>query len=75
MKDTSKIFWNNEMLFKAMGGSIPFVSLIAKTFPETILFCGGIGYPNDNIHGPDENIHLEHWEKFTAAMTYLLSEL
>ena len=75
MKETSQIFWKNDMALYGLGGSIPFVAMIGQRFPKTTLYVGGVGGPNDNIHGPDENIHLEFWEKFTCAITYFLSEL
>ena len=75
MKDTSKVFWDNEMALFGVGGSIPVVGKIQQRFPKTAIYVGGVGGPGDNSHGPDENINLAFWEKYTSAITYFLSEL
>jgi len=75
MKETSEKFWGEPMAFQAIGGSIPFVNMLGSKFPTTALYAGGVGAPTTNAHGPDENISLEYWEKFTSAMTWMLSEL
>ena len=75
MKETSHKFWGKDMSFYGVGGSIPFVEMLSSKYPETVLFVGGVAGPNSNAHGPDENLNMEYWEKFTAAMTWMLSEL
>ncbi|MDQ2582957.1 M20/M25/M40 family metallo-hydrolase [Saccharothrix yanglingensis] len=56
----------------ALGGSIPFMGLLAEAYPEAqFLVTGAVG-PDSNCHVPDEWLHLEQAARITAAVASVL---
>jgi acetylornithine deacetylase/succinyl-diaminopimelate desuccinylase-like protein len=56
------------------GGSIPIVATFAEVFKAPCVLMG-FGLPDQNIHGPDENLRLENYHKGTRAIAAFLEEL
>lgn len=54
------------------GGSIPFVSMLARRFPESDLVVTGVLGPGSNAHGPNEFLHLPMARQLTVAVASLL---
>jgi acetylornithine deacetylase/succinyl-diaminopimelate desuccinylase-like protein len=54
------------------GGSIPFISMLARRFPESELVVTGVLGPGSNAHGPNEFLHLPMARQLTVAMASLL---
>jgi len=60
-------------VFIREGGSIPVVTLLKETLGlDTILM--GFGLPDDNIHGPNEKLHLENFYRGIETVIYFLDE-
>lgn len=60
-------------VFIREGGSIPVVTLLKETLGlDTILM--GFGLPDDNIHGPNEKLHLENFYRGIETAIYFLDE-
>lgn len=66
--------WGIPPVFKREGGSIPIV-----TDMQTILgrdsVLTGFGLPDDNIHAPNERLHLPTWYKGIDALIYFFHEI
>lgn len=63
--------WGCPPVFKREGGSIPVVLSIQEILGiESILT--GFGLPEDNIHGPNEKLHLPTWEKGIRSLIAFL---
>lgn len=58
-----------------IGGSIPFITTLARDFPEATILVTGIGDPQANWHGPNENMHLGTFEKICRFEAGLLARL
>lgn len=58
-----------------VGGSIPFISLFAGTFPDAAVLVTGVGDPASRWHGFDESLHLGLWENACLAEVLLLDRL
>jgi acetylornithine deacetylase/succinyl-diaminopimelate desuccinylase-like protein len=58
-----------------VGGSIPFITLFAETFPDTPLILNGVMDPQTSAHGPDESLHVPLFRKVVLANVHLLGEL
>ncbi|RPJ38789.1 MAG: M20/M25/M40 family metallo-hydrolase, partial [Chloroflexi bacterium] len=59
--------WNIRPVFKREGGSIPVVADMQKILGvESVLT--GFGLPDDNLHAPNEKLHLPTWYKGIAAL-------
>ena len=54
------------------GGSIPFMGMLGRAFPEAQFVITGVLGPNSNAHGPDEFLHVPFAKKLTAAVALLL---
>jgi acetylornithine deacetylase/succinyl-diaminopimelate desuccinylase-like protein len=69
--------WGKEPLFKREGGSIPVVVDMQKILGIDSVLTG-FGLPDDNLHSPNEKLHLPTWYKGIDALIhffYNLSEL
>ena len=62
MEDT----WGKRPLFKREGGSVPVVTMIQNTFGVDVV-NSGFSMPDDNMHGPNEKLHLPTWHLGTQA--------
>jgi acetylornithine deacetylase/succinyl-diaminopimelate desuccinylase-like protein len=55
-----------------IGGSIPFMGLLADTYPNAQFVVTGALGPGSNAHVPDESLHLDYARKLTEAVALLL---
>ncbi len=66
--------WGSEPLFRREGGSIGVVvQLQQHVGAESVLT--GFGLPDDNIHSPNERLHLPTWKKGIAALIHFFYNL
>jgi len=61
--------WGKRPYFKREGGSIGSVVLLQKYVGADSLLTG-FGLPDDNVHSPDERLHLPTWYKGIEAFTH-----
>lgn len=61
-------------VFSREGGSIPVATLIQETLGIPILFMG-FGLPDDNLHAPNEKLHLPNFYRGIRASIALMEEL
>jgi len=59
--------WGKKPLYKREGGSVPVVSEM-KTILGIDSLLTGFGLPDDNIHSPNERMHMETWYKGIEAL-------
>jgi acetylornithine deacetylase/succinyl-diaminopimelate desuccinylase-like protein len=63
--------WGKKPVYKREGGSIPIVAEMQRTIgTESVLT--GFGLPDDNIHSPNERLHLPTWRKGILAIIHFL---
>ena len=62
------------MAFTGEGGSVPFVQILNKKFPDSDFMVLGVSGPGCNIHGLDENLDLEFCKKLICCLTYIISD-
>jgi acetylornithine deacetylase/succinyl-diaminopimelate desuccinylase-like protein len=61
--------WGKRPIFKREGGSVPVVVHVQQTLGVDSLNIG-FGLPSDNMHGPNEKIHLPTFYKGTEALVH-----
>lgn len=61
--------WGKRPYFKREGGSIGSVVLLQKYVGADSLLTG-FGLPDDNVHSPNERMHLPTWHKGIEAFTH-----
>jgi acetylornithine deacetylase/succinyl-diaminopimelate desuccinylase-like protein len=54
------------------GGTIPFMGMLARTFPQAQFAVAGVLGPGSNAHGPNEFLHLDYAERLTVAVALIL---
>jgi acetylornithine deacetylase/succinyl-diaminopimelate desuccinylase-like protein len=67
--------WGAEPVAIATGGAIPLVKAISDGMPEAALFVFGATDSFANIHGPDERLLPDEWEKAVFAEALFFSEM
>lgn len=70
----SQRFFNNNIAFFGIGGSVPFVQIFNSIFTHADITVLGVSGPDSNIHGPNENLNLDYVQKLIMCLTYLVSE-
>jgi acetylornithine deacetylase/succinyl-diaminopimelate desuccinylase-like protein len=69
-----KKVWGVEPVYRREGGSVPVVGDIQTILgAESILI--GFGLPDDNIHAPNEKLHLPTWYHGIDALVLFLTDL
>lgn len=66
--------WGKRPVFKREGGSVPVVGYM-KTSLNVESVLTGFGLPDDNIHAPNERLHLPTWYKGIDALIHFFYNL
>jgi acetylornithine deacetylase/succinyl-diaminopimelate desuccinylase-like protein len=74
MSRAMETVWGKRPLFRREGGSIGVVSQLQKFIGAESLLTG-FGLPEDNVHSPNEKLHLPTWEKGIAALIHFFNNL
>ena len=56
------------------GGTIPFMGMLGKMFPDAQFVITGVLGPGSNAHGPNEFLDLGAARKITGCITRILGE-
>jgi acetylornithine deacetylase/succinyl-diaminopimelate desuccinylase-like protein len=64
-----------EPVVTGVGGSIPFVAELVRSFPAAQILITGVEDPASRAHSPDESLHLETFRKAVLAEALLLESL
>ena len=63
-----------EAVFVREGGSIPLISTLEELFQAPTVMMG-LGLPDENAHGPDENLDLDNFFSGIISSAYFFEEL
>jgi acetylornithine deacetylase/succinyl-diaminopimelate desuccinylase-like protein len=55
------------------GGTIPFMAMLGKHFPDAQFLITGVLGPKSNAHGPNEFLHIPYAKKLTACVADILA--
>lgn len=66
--------WGKEPLFKREGGSIPVVTEMQNILGVDSVLTG-FGLPDDNLHSPNEKLHLPTWYRGIDALIHFIFNL
>lgn len=56
------------------GGSIPFMGMLGKKFPQAQFLITGLLGPGSNAHGPNEFLHIPTGKKLTACVAQVIAQ-
>src|SRR4030042_5280242 len=66
-----ELVWGKKPIFTRQGGSIPVVGLVQEILGvDSILL--GFGLPDDNLHAPNEKMHLPNFRRGVEAFIHYL---
>lgn len=66
--------WGKRPVYKREGGSIPIVHDMQETLGVPSVLTG-FGLPDDNLHAPNEKVHLPTWYKGIDALVHFFYNL
>lgn len=74
MGEALESVWKTPVVFERVGGGIPAVRMLKEELDvDTVLT--GISLPDDNLHGPNEKIHIPTWEKGIQTLIHFFLSL
>ena len=56
------------------GGSIPFMGMLGKQFPEAQFVITGVLGPQSNAHGPNEFLHIPFAKRLTCCISSIIAD-
>jgi acetylornithine deacetylase/succinyl-diaminopimelate desuccinylase-like protein len=66
--------WGKRPLYDRIGGSIPAVSMLKDDLGIDSVVIG-VYRPGDNLHAPNEKLHLPTWERMIETIIHFLSNV
>ncbi len=73
LQAASRRHFGKDVMWMGEGGTIPFMAMLGKKFPEAQFFITGVLGPHSNAHGPNEFLHLGYAKKLTACVADVLA--
>ncbi len=70
----SKTYFGKGVVYMGEGGSIPFMGMLGKKFPEAQFLITGLLGPSSNAHGPNEFLHIPAGKKLTACIAEIIGK-
>ena len=74
MQKASDAFFSKPSMYMGTGGTIPFMGMLGKRFPEAQFLITGLLGPKSNAHGPNEFLHIETGKRLTCCVAQVLED-
>jgi acetylornithine deacetylase/succinyl-diaminopimelate desuccinylase-like protein len=74
LNKASHAAFGKPVAFQGEGGSIPFMAMLGRSFPQTQFVVTGVLGPHSNAHGPNEFLHIPFAKKLSAAIAQILAD-
>ena len=69
---SSRTFFGQPSGALGEGGTIPFMGMLGKQFPESQFLITGVLGPRSNAHGPNEFLHVPYAKRLTACIAQVI---
>lgn len=66
-------FFGNPAAYFGEGGTIPFMGMLGKMFPNAQFMITGLLGPKSNAHGPNESLDISTGKKLTACVASIIA--
>jgi acetylornithine deacetylase/succinyl-diaminopimelate desuccinylase-like protein len=73
LDEASRAFYGKPAAAMGEGGTIPFMAMLGKHFPQAQFLITGVLGPRSNAHGPNEFLHIPYATKLTACVASVLA--
>jgi acetylornithine deacetylase/succinyl-diaminopimelate desuccinylase-like protein len=70
----SQAHYGRPAAYQGEGGSIPFMAMLGRRFPQTQFVITGVLGPQSNAHGPNEFLHIGYAKRLTACIAEILGD-
>ena len=70
----SKEYFGQMACSMGEGGSIPFMGMLGKQFPEAQFVITGVLGPQSNAHGPNEFLHIPFAKRLTCCISCIIAD-
>lgn len=74
VNQASLTYFGKEAICMGEGGTIPFMGMLGKKFPEAQFLITGLLGPGSNAHGPNEFLHIPTGKKLTACVAQVIAD-
>ncbi len=71
---TSQGVFGKPAAMKGGGGTIPFMGMLGKHYPQAQFLITGVLGPMSNAHGPNEFLHLAYAKRLTTCVALVLEQ-
>lgn len=69
----SMMFYGKKAAYLGCGGSIPFMNMLGKMFPQAQFLITGVLGPKSNAHGPNEFLHIPMVKRLTGVISAVIA--
>jgi acetylornithine deacetylase/succinyl-diaminopimelate desuccinylase-like protein len=73
LDEASRKYYDKPSAAMGEGGTIPFMAMLGKHFPDAQFLITGVLGPHSNAHGPNEFLHIAYATKLTACVAAVLA--
>jgi len=73
LQEASSAFYGKPAAAMGEGGTIPFMAMLGKHFPDAQFLITGVLGPKSNAHGPNEFLHIPYATRLTACVATVLA--
>src|SRR5436190_8827116 len=73
LDEASQAFYGKPTAAMGEGGTIPFMAMLGKYFPQAQFLITGVLGPHSNAHGPNEFLHIGYAKKLTACVAHAIA--
>ena len=74
IEKASKKYFNEMPCTIGEGGTIPFMAMLGKQFPEAQFVITGVLGPQSNAHGPNEFLHIPFAKNLTCCISSIITD-
>jgi acetylornithine deacetylase/succinyl-diaminopimelate desuccinylase-like protein len=73
LQTASNAYYGKPAAAMGEGGTIPFMAMLGKHFPDAQFLITGVLGPRSNAHGPNEFLHIPYATRLTACVATVLA--
>jgi acetylornithine deacetylase/succinyl-diaminopimelate desuccinylase-like protein len=73
MDTACRAYFNRPAMSMGEGGTIPFMAMLGRHFPEAQFLITGVLGPESNAHGPNEFLHIPLAKRLTCCVAHVIA--
>jgi len=72
-REASEVYFGKPACYMGEGGTIPFMAMLGRKFPDAQFMITGLLGPGSNAHGPNEFLMISTAKNLTSAVSHVLA--